>query len=173
MINDVIILISAISAVSAAGGLVFNGLAHLKESKIKYYQILRELQIDFDQIEEKYPGKNKIDLETDEVKDYKRLYCGFLEKLAHMANQNIIPKEIAEYYETGFRIGLMYLEKLSFRETIEKELGNMMSWCTKKNIAPYPRHENNKSGTSGGFYQEKKGSWDTKPFGNAVWVPKE
>jgi hypothetical protein len=175
MIEDYVLIISAISASSAAGGLIFNGLAHLKESKTKHYQIMKDLQIEFDVIETKYPGKNEINKETKEVLSYKRDYCGFFEKLAYMRNNGIVPEKVAEYYDTGFQVALMYLEKLSIREEIESGLNNMMDWCYKKQITAYPQHEDRNKlnrDESKGIYQDAKGTTDSKPFGKAKWVSK-
>ncbi len=94
MYEDIAVIISSISAVCSAGRLIFNGISNVMQSKGKYYEIMTDLNTEFEEIEKEYPNKENLQKDSKEVINYKRKFCGFHEKLAHMAEKKIVPKEI-------------------------------------------------------------------------------
>lgn len=140
------IIVAIISAIGVIGALIFNGLTHLKETKSQHYQAFKDLEEEFTKIQEEFPKIRKWDndhalviqkqSENDfvSVNMFRWKYVQFHEKVAHLAIQKIISKEIARYYHTTFPYALRYVDLVLDPEKVKSTCTFLYQWCEKEKI---------------------------------------
>jgi len=118
---------STITAIGVAGGLIINGLSTRSKTKNKYYQILKELQAEFDIIN----AMNHDD------SDYITKFINLHEKIAHLSIKKIISSDIASYFDGTFPRALLFASQTSISYTADKaQVPNLYQYCKNKKILP-------------------------------------
>lgn len=121
------IIISLLTAIGVTGGLIFNGLMTRNHNKNQHYQILKELQDEF----------NKIDSMDQKSNGYKVHFVNFHEKIAHLGLNRIIPNEVISYFDGTFpRALLMIKSELVQDATTISKVPNLILWCKINNFQP-------------------------------------
>ena len=124
----IIIIVSIITALGVAGGLILNGLSIRSKTKTEYYQILKELQDEF----------VVIDAMNHTTVQYRTKFMNLHEKIAHLSIKKIISDDIASYFDGTFPTALFYTSLHSNPTQIKKELPNLFKYCENKNFKSVP-----------------------------------
>jgi len=148
MYEDFAIIFAGISALAAAAGLFFNGWTQSQQSKSNYYNVFKEIEEEYNDIDKRsldlkeYVTLNDSELmkQSDEIinktRQFKRDHVEFHEKLAHLYYKKIIPKNILEYFNLTFSHACFYVETSDKKEKIKKQINNLIKWCDDNNIKP-------------------------------------
>ena len=121
------LIVSIITALGVAGGLIFNAISTRNQTKIQHYQIIKELQTEFSEIDALKPGSS----------EYKERFVNLHEKIAHLAIYRIIPEEIASYFDGTFPRALLLVQSdIKSGIDVKKTLPNLISWCNVNNFQP-------------------------------------
>ena len=120
MVEELPLIIAAIAAFVAAGGLIFNGITTRQQSKSNHYRIFKEIEEEYNKIDPRSVEIKKfitmdfaeLEKQTDDIQgkvsQFRRDHGEFHEKIAYLTLKGIIPKDIAKFYDLSFAHSLFY-----------------------------------------------------------------
>jgi hypothetical protein len=123
-IELIIDAIGASAAIIAAFALYLTRKSIQEESKSRIFQTMNDIANELLEID-----KEKSD--ELENKDRQAIieYCLRLNKIAFFDNNQIIPKEVAKYFEQSLKSGCDHLKDPNFQDIRRKGLRSLQDWC--------------------------------------------
>jgi hypothetical protein len=123
---DITTVISVISAFVAAGGLFYSSRAYGQTARTNYFQLIKVIEDELSSLETSRERNEKHEL-------FSIKYLNLHERLAYLADKNLIHKDIVRYFEDSFQAtrGLL---NLPVYEKYKKQYFFLDKWCTSEQI---------------------------------------
>ena len=130
---DLEIILSTIGTFTAAGGLIFNALSYRAQARAQNLQVITDFDHEFTKLEASQERNEDYDM-------FAAKYLNVGERVAFLSANDIIPADMARYFDDKFRACLGILEKDTYAH-YRTDLPSLLKWCEERDLKPRPAPE--------------------------------